>query len=254
MVYVDPLKLEAHQLSVMDVVRAVNDANLILPAGDVRSARSTTTSIANSQIRTSTTSTASRSRPSGNLVLVATSGTPKTHPNPEQHRPRRWPAIRLSAGAATGRRHQHDCRRRWHQERRVASCSTCPKQLVAKVVFDQSVFVETRIENLIHEGGDRLVLTGMMVLVFLGSMRATIGVFLSIPLSALATFFALSIGGGTDQHDDSGRACAGVLAPDRQLRGRAGKHLPPHRNGRIAGGRRRKRRRAKSLCRSWPRR
>src|SRR5476649_1876253 len=36
MVYVDPLKLEAHQLSVMDVVRTVNDANLILPAGDVR--------------------------------------------------------------------------------------------------------------------------------------------------------------------------------------------------------------------------
>src|SRR5437588_10555567 len=36
MVYVDPLKLEAHQLSVMDVVRTVNDSNLILPAGDVR--------------------------------------------------------------------------------------------------------------------------------------------------------------------------------------------------------------------------
>src|ERR1700757_1800161 len=36
MVYVDPLKLQAHQLSPMDVVRAVNDANLILPAGDVR--------------------------------------------------------------------------------------------------------------------------------------------------------------------------------------------------------------------------
>src|ERR1700684_2219939 len=36
MVYVDPLKLEAYQLSVMDVVRAVNNANLILPAGDVK--------------------------------------------------------------------------------------------------------------------------------------------------------------------------------------------------------------------------
>src|SRR5271157_809607 len=36
MVYVDPLKLEAHQLSLMDVVHAVNDSNLILPAGDVR--------------------------------------------------------------------------------------------------------------------------------------------------------------------------------------------------------------------------
>src|SRR6201987_3268746 len=36
MVYVDPLKLQAHQLSVMDVVRSVNEANLILPAGDVK--------------------------------------------------------------------------------------------------------------------------------------------------------------------------------------------------------------------------
>src|ERR1700683_2818448 len=35
-VFVDPVKLEAHQLSVMDVVSAVNDSNLILPAGDVR--------------------------------------------------------------------------------------------------------------------------------------------------------------------------------------------------------------------------
>ena len=35
-VYVDPVKLEAHQLSPMDVVRTVNQANLILPAGDVR--------------------------------------------------------------------------------------------------------------------------------------------------------------------------------------------------------------------------
>src|SRR5947208_15901088 len=36
MVYADPYKLEAHQLSLMDVVRAVNESNLILPAGDVR--------------------------------------------------------------------------------------------------------------------------------------------------------------------------------------------------------------------------
>ena len=35
MVYADPLKLEAHQLSLMDVVRTVNRSNLILPAGDV---------------------------------------------------------------------------------------------------------------------------------------------------------------------------------------------------------------------------
>src|SRR6201993_4637721 len=36
MVYADPLKLQANQLSPMDVVRATNESNLILPAGDVR--------------------------------------------------------------------------------------------------------------------------------------------------------------------------------------------------------------------------
>jgi len=36
MVYVDPVKLQAHELSPMDVVRAMNESNLILPAGDVR--------------------------------------------------------------------------------------------------------------------------------------------------------------------------------------------------------------------------
>ena len=35
-IYVDPVKLEAHQLSPMDVVHSVNQANAILPAGDVR--------------------------------------------------------------------------------------------------------------------------------------------------------------------------------------------------------------------------
>ena len=34
--YVDPYKLEARQMSPMDVVRAMNQANLIMPAGDVQ--------------------------------------------------------------------------------------------------------------------------------------------------------------------------------------------------------------------------
>src|ERR1700685_4201054 len=36
MVYVDPIKMEANQLSAMDVVRTINESNLILPAGDVK--------------------------------------------------------------------------------------------------------------------------------------------------------------------------------------------------------------------------
>ena len=72
-----------------------------------------------------------------------------------------------------------------------------PKQLVTKVVFDQSVFVKTAIETLLHEGAIGLFLTSIMILVFLGSMRATVAVFFSIPLSALAAFIALSLGGNS---------------------------------------------------------
>src|ERR1700683_3411665 len=50
MVYVDPQKLEAHDLSVMDVVRKLNQANLILPAGDVKIGPYDYNVYANSQI------------------------------------------------------------------------------------------------------------------------------------------------------------------------------------------------------------
>src|SRR6201995_3382737 len=36
MVYTDPYRLESHNLSLMDVVRSLNNSNLILPAGDVQ--------------------------------------------------------------------------------------------------------------------------------------------------------------------------------------------------------------------------
>ncbi len=52
MVYADPVKLEAHQLSLMDVVRTVNDANLILPAGDVQIGPQDYNIYTNSQLRT----------------------------------------------------------------------------------------------------------------------------------------------------------------------------------------------------------
>jgi HAE1 family hydrophobic/amphiphilic exporter-1 len=72
-----------------------------------------------------------------------------------------------------------------------------PKELGLDVVFDQSLFVKRAIETLLHEGGIGLALTAIMVLVFLGSFRATIAVFLSIPLSVLAALIALYMGGSS---------------------------------------------------------
>ena len=66
-----------------------------------------------------------------------------------------------------------------------------PAQLKTHVVFDQSVFVKEAISTVLREGGIGMLLTGVMILLFLGSFRATVAVFLSIPLSVMITFFIL---------------------------------------------------------------
>src|SRR3984885_2123082 len=72
-----------------------------------------------------------------------------------------------------------------------------PSSLRTAVVFDQARFVRTAIETLIHEGGIGIFLTCLMILVFLGSLRATVAVFFSIPLSLLATFIVLRLSGSS---------------------------------------------------------
>src|SRR4051794_2733737 len=198
MVYVDPLKLEAHQLSVMDVVRAVNDSNLILPAGDVRIGPFDYNIYANSQLRDiEDINHLPLKTVGGASVMVADVGEAKDASQIQNNvvrvdgqRSVYLPVLKQGGDANTiavvnG------------IKERVAHLVDVPQQLLAKVLFDQSVFVRAAIENLVHEGAIGLVLTGVLILVFLGSMRATIAVFLSVPLSALATFFALSLGDST---------------------------------------------------------
>ena len=50
MLYADPFKLEAHQLSLMDVVRTIGESNVILPAGDVQIGRFDYNIYTNSQL------------------------------------------------------------------------------------------------------------------------------------------------------------------------------------------------------------
>src|SRR6202142_4676428 len=65
------------------------------------------------------------------------------------------------------------------------------------MLFDPSLFVKQAISTVLREGGIGLLLTALMILVFLGSPRATAAVFLSIPLSVMATFFLLHSGNET---------------------------------------------------------
>jgi len=72
-----------------------------------------------------------------------------------------------------------------------------PKTLKLDYLFDQSVFVRASISGVVREGIIAACLTGVMILVFLGSWRSTLIVVTSIPLSILASISVLYLFGQT---------------------------------------------------------
>jgi multidrug efflux pump subunit AcrB len=198
MLYADPFKLEARQLSLMDVVRALNDSNLILPAGDVQIGRYDYNIYANSQVSKVDDINRVPIKLSGaNPVRVSDIGVTKDAY-----------ALQYNAVRVDGQRSVYlPVLKQGGDSNTIAVVDgvreklkhlfDVPTSLVNHVVFDQSQFVKTAIRTLLDEGGIGLFLTSLMILVFLGSMRATVAVFFSIPLSALATFIALQIGGSS---------------------------------------------------------
>lgn len=198
MVYADPYKLEAHQLSLMDVVRTVNRSNLILPAGDVPIGPLDYNIYTNSQLPSiGEIDQLPLKTVGGAIVRVGDVGYAK---DAQQ--------IQTSIVRVDGQRSVYTPVLKQGGDTNtiavvdgvrdiVKNLVDVPRQLVTKVLFDQSRFVKTAIQTLLHEGALGLFLTSVMILVFLGSIRATVAVFFSIPLSALATFLALSLGGGT---------------------------------------------------------
>jgi multidrug efflux pump subunit AcrB len=201
-VYVDPVKLEAHQLSVMDVVNAVNQSNLILPAGDVRIGAKDYNIYANSQvpvvdeinampIKTGKDSTVGSNVLVGDVGHAEDAGQLQTNiVRVDGQHSVYIPILKQGGGSNTisivnGVRNA------------VAHLLDIPSALKTAVVFDQSAFVKIAVKNVINEGAIGLVLTALMILLFLGNLRATVSVLLSIPISCLAAFLALNMGGST---------------------------------------------------------
>ncbi len=198
MVYVDPYKLASRQLSPMDVVNALNNSNLILPAGDVKvgpldyyvysnSLVDNMDQLSKLPLKTVGTSWVTvddigKAEDANQIQynLVRVDGQRSVY-LPIMKQGGDTNTIQVVEGIREAILHLYDI----------------PKQLVSTVVFDQSAFVKEAIKTLLHEGLIGLILTSLMILIFLGSFRATSAVFLSIPLSALATFVVLSMMGST---------------------------------------------------------
>jgi multidrug efflux pump subunit AcrB len=198
MVYVDPVKLEAHQMSVMDVVNSLNKSNLILPAGDVRIGMKDYNIYANSQVPVVDEINDLPLKTVGNAsVMVADIGHAIDGGQLQTNIVRvdgqhsvYIPILKQGGNSNTitivdG------------VKKAVAHLLDIPSVLRTNVVFDQSAFVKIAVKNVINEGTIGLCLTALMILLFLGNVRATVAVLISIPVSVLATFLGLTLGGSS---------------------------------------------------------
>ena len=198
MIYVDPYKLFSRQLSVMDVVDAVNDSNLILPAGDVKIGPNDYYVYSNSLVKDIKDLDSIPLKTVGTQwVSVGDVGESKDASQLQYNIVRidgqksAYIPIMKQGGDTNTVQVVDDVKTL------TSHLFDLPKQLTTSIVFDQSVFVKNALSTVLHEGMIGLVLTSLMILIFLGSMRATFAVLLSIPISALATFVILYMLGST---------------------------------------------------------
>ena len=195
--YVDPYKLEARQISPMDVVRSLSQANVILPAGDVQIGNLDYNIYSNAQFNLKDAGQYPVKMNGENPVLMSDIGQLK-----DAH------ALQYNVVHVNGQRSVYLPVMKQGGDSNTISVVDGVRQTVSHlvdvppamktgVVFDQSRFVRTAIRTLLDEGGIGLFLTCLMILMFLGSIRATVAVFFSIPLSVCATFFVLQLGGSS---------------------------------------------------------
>jgi multidrug efflux pump subunit AcrB len=197
-IYVDPLKLEARNLSLNDVVTAVNNSNLILPAGDVRIGSKDFNIYANSQFPDANAMNDMPLKSTGNSsVLVGDIGKAVDSG-----------ALQYNIVRIDGQRSVYVPVFKQGGDSNtieivdgikaaVTKLVDIPDTLKTAVVFDQSVFVKLAIANVTREAVIGLVMTGIMILVFLGSPRATVAVLLAVPLSMLVCLLIVNLMGGS---------------------------------------------------------
>jgi len=190
--------MEARNLSLNDVVQSVNSSNLILPAGDVRIGSKDFNIYANSQFPDANAMNSMPLKSVGNAsVLVADIGKAVDSG-----------ALQYNIVRINGQRsvyvpgfkqggNSNTITIVDGMKAAIKHLVDVPASLKTAVVFDQSVFVKLAIGNVTREAGIGLVLTGLMILIFLGSPRATIAVLLAVPLSMLVCLLVSDYLGGS---------------------------------------------------------
>jgi len=198
MVDLDPDKLASYGISPSDVSLAVNNENLILPAG--------TAKIGEQEYQVRLNSSTDTVAELNNLPIKTVNGA--TVYIKDVAHVRDGFLIQTNVVHADGKRGVllPILKSGGHSTLQVVSDAkaalpailpTLSKDLKVTPMFDQSLFVEAAVSNVVHEAIIAAGLTALMILIFLGSWRSTLIVIISIPLSILVSIIVLFMLGQT---------------------------------------------------------
>ncbi len=198
MVDIDPVKLEAKGLTPADVMNAVNAQNLTLPSGLAKIGDTQYTVRTNAM---PTTIADLNNIPikfvNGQTVFVKDIGQVHdgwaVQQNIVRENGRRSVLLSVIKNGSASTLAVVDGVRKVLKIARLAA----PPGLSINELFDQSKLVTASIASVVREGAIAAGLTGLMILLFLGSWRSTLIVLISIPLSILTSLVVLYFLGHT---------------------------------------------------------
>ncbi len=198
MVDIDPLKLQAKGLTPLDVVNAVNAQTLTLPAGLAK--------IGDTQYTVRTNAMPVTIADLNNIPIRYTNG-PTIFVKDVGQVHDGWAVqqniVRTDGGRSVllsviknGNASTVAVVNGVRQVLQIARAAA-PPGLSINELFDQSKLVTASIASVVREGAIAAGLTGLMILLFLGSWRSTLIVLISIPLSILTSIVVLHFLGHT---------------------------------------------------------
>jgi len=198
MVYVNREAIEARGLTPMDVVHALNDTNLIIPAGDAK--------IGSLDYFVDTNSLIEDPDRINDVPVKVGAGQAPVLVRDVAHA-EDAAQIQQNVVRIDGQRSVYIPVLKQGNANTIAVVdgvrSVLPKTvglpsgMHLAAIFDQSSYIRQAIESLEHEAGSAAILASLVILLFLGSFKSTLGIFLSIPLSLLAAAFGLFLHGST---------------------------------------------------------
>jgi len=199
MVDINPQALQAHGLTPTDVVNAVNAQNLVLPGGtakigtfeynvNMNGGAKSVAELNNLPIRTDADGTVTYVH---DVANVRDGYAPQT--NIVRHDGQRAALLEVEK---SGNVSTLDVIAQIKQMLPHIRAQM-PRALDIETVTDQSVFVKSAVQGVVREGLIAAGLTAAMILVFLGSWRATLIIAISIPLAMVSSLIMLSLLGQT---------------------------------------------------------